>query len=534
MMIAALLGCALLQAASEPVRIRSVPDHIAVVDLDGDGALEMVAVRGGKAHLLHGAEVAPLELPGRATLWTVADLGRSGVEQFLVLVDGKELRPVRLSEGELELAPAILTGLDATPPMGLHTAAFVRDLDGNGWPDLVLPRAGAVRIWHGSADGFHVGPEVEGLARLSLATGERGEGLLEHYERALSVPEPDTEDISGDGRPDLLVRHDTSVSQYVAGASGFPEQASVEIELDDFRQDFSEKSLDLTNLTKLLKYIVVDEWADLNGDGIQDLLVLSNGKVRIFLGGDQGVSLDNKKRPVKLDGNIFYAKVAQIDDDGIPDLVLIGVQDLGLAELAFSLITSFRLRFDFYAFRGKGDGSFHPRMYKQKKVVVEGGRLLKVIDENQEQLSQMREAVVRVGDFNGDGKRDDLAMLEGDGRLGVWLGAVPSDALIGNASAEFLRRAFADRKDLKVDVTTLTEWVLGRTSALITAGHDRIPDWETRLGPDWDSPHALHVRDIDGDGHDEVLVLRRVQPPASGDGPRPPAELQGWIHDPGL
>jgi hypothetical protein len=369
------------------------------------------------------------------------------------------------------------------------------------------------------------------MAKLVLQSGSGEKGLLSNYRRSYSIPEPSTRDVNGDSRMDLLVRHEEVVHQYLAEKQGFPSRPSVEIELDQFKAEFKEQSLDLNNLTKLLRYIVIDKWADLNGDGADDLLVLSNGKVRIFLGDSSGVNLTRKVRSVKLDGNIFYADVAEINDDGVPDLVLVGVEDLGLADLAFSLITSFRLKFYFYVFLGKGDGSFKPRAYRNKNVIVEGGHLLKVIEENQELLSRMRDAVVRLMDSDGDGVRNDLLLLKADGTLGIWLNVVDGDTPFGDASEDFLRRTFEKRGDLKVDVTTLTEWVLGRTSALIALTKDGPPDWSQSLGSDWSPPHAIVARDFDGDGKEEILAVQSHLPePVEGKN-KPQLELQGWILD---
>lgn len=515
-----------------PIRISPVPENLAAVDLDGDRKAELISVQDGQVCLLFGGTCDPLPIPGRATLWTVADWDADGGQEMVVLVDGKSLHKVELVDGAMQLSEPLAEGLDGTPPLGIRPASFVRDLDQNGHPDLVVPRADKVLIWHGTKEGLVRGPEVGGLVRLALEVGDSNEGLLSKYSRTLTLPEPDTADVSGDGAPDLLIRYEDQVRQYIASADGFPAVPSVQIELDQFREEFDETKVDLGNLTKLLKYIVVDEWADLNGDGTLDLLVLSAGKVRIFLGDAQGVSLERNKRPVKLDGNIFYAKVAEISGDEVPDLVLVGVEDLGLADLALSVITSFKVRFYFYVFRGKGDGSFHPRVYKEKAVVVEGGRLLNMIEDNREQLSAMRESIVRIADTDGSGEADDLVLLDANGTLGVWRNATPSDTPFGDLAEDFLQRAFDGRGQLEVDVGTLAEWVLGRTSALIAQTRDSAPDWTVSLPEGWKAPHGLVARDFDGDGRDEILIVRRWTPPVEqGEGSTGP-ELDGWLLDP--
>ena len=68
-------------------------------------------------------------------------------------------------------------------------------------------------------------------------------------------------------------------------------------------------------------------------------------------------------------------------------------------------------------------------------------------------------------------------------------------------------------------VTGLQDWLLGATSAVAAAAGDRDPDRELTLGADWKTPHAMIVRDLDGDGVDEAVVVRTL-PPLVEDGPR--------------
>ena len=124
-----------------PIRIAPVPDNLAAVDLDGDRKAELVSVQNGEVCLLFGGSCDPLPVPGRASLWTVADWDGDGYHEFLVLVDGKALHRVVLAEEVLQLSAPLAEGLDGTPPLGIRPASFVRDLDANGHPDLIVPRA---------------------------------------------------------------------------------------------------------------------------------------------------------------------------------------------------------------------------------------------------------------------------------------------------------------------------------------------------------------------------------------------------------
>ena len=112
-------------------------------------------------------------------------------------------------------------------------------------------------------------------------------------------------------------------------------------------------------------------------------------------------------------------------------------------------------------------------------------------------------------DYDGDGRRTDLVTLGAGGRLQVWLDLVSDESVLHGAIEKFLQQTLAGEGALDVGISTLTQWTLGRTSAMTSMAVGLDPDLDIRL-EDWAEPHALTICDLDGDGREEVLAVRQV------------------------
>ena len=119
-----------LQQTPAPLAVRElaiepVPHHLAVAALGADGGNRLVSVSGRTLRLVEEPDLR-LALAGDSVLWTIADLDRDGRSEFLLLVDGMELRAVERiiatagGADRLVLSAPILSALKALPPRGVH------------------------------------------------------------------------------------------------------------------------------------------------------------------------------------------------------------------------------------------------------------------------------------------------------------------------------------------------------------------------------------------------------------------------------
>ena len=514
-MIASLIVAACMQAPpSDPVAVDLglQVQHLAVAGLGESSVGHLLSIEQRTITLLEGGDVPSIKMEGSATLWTLADLDGDGTDEFVVLVDGQSLHKLQMVEGALAFSEPIASGLGGLPPRGCNPGDFLYDLNGDRQPDLSLPVGDSIHLWMGNKEGFVRGPNLGALSSLNLNTGN---GLMSSVGRRLVVPRLNPEDVSGDGRPDLVVNDGSSVRQYVSNAGGFPAEPTRTLDLSRFRADISNLKVDLGNLTRSVKYLVQDKWADLDGDGDLDVMILADGMVRVFLGDQEGVDLSQGKPPLKVRGNVFYIYAARIDKDDIPDLVLVRVEDLGVGTLLKAALFSWEINFDFLVFRGRGDGRFETRVFRERQATLQGDSLLSVYKDEKDQFSALRRKIVRMCDSDGDGHRTDLVTLESDGTLQVWYDLVSDESVLHGAIEKFLQQTLAGDGELDVDISTLTQWTLGRTSAMTSVAEGVKPDIKIKLA-DWNEPHAMTVRDFDGDGREEILALRLFTPEEGG------------------
>ena len=526
-----------------PVRIDPAPGHLALADLDGDGIREWLRVNQENILLLEwGGGLPSRELraviPGQASLWTVADPFREGRDAFLALVDGRELWRLELREGEggeaLGWSGPLLEDLGdpGRLPRGARRADFLRDLDGDGWTDLVVPLADRMRLFFGGPEGFSEGRDLDVAAELEMDTGSPRSGLLRRVTRRLRVPRLNMRDLSGDGRPDLLITEEGRIiRQYIAGPEGLPLEPTTTVDLRRFEELLGAFRIDAGNVAGLSRYNVAEEWSDLDRDGALDLIVLVGGTVVVYMGGEQGIDLRRVRDQYPVAGNVLYALATPIDNDPYPDLVIIKVQDVSLAKLLTMFVTSSSLEVDVLAFRGRGNGRFEKRpMPLSRKLEVDIPSVRELLS-TRDQGDSLRRTVVRLADFDGDGRWTDLAVLDEFGELRGYAGVVRDPSVLDGHTQRFIRQLLTARGSLDLNIRTATEWLLGRASLAISLTHGRKPLFRVPAPEGWSAPHAMTALDLDGDGRHEVLVLRReiYEDPAEG---RNRKRLLGYMLDP--
>jgi hypothetical protein len=146
--------------------------------------------------------------------------------------------------------------LVANPPLGLFTDLVAGDLNGDGWPDLVLTN------WYYTSTIYILLNNQHGGFTQSTITACKEPFC---YPSGIVLA-----DVNGDGNLDLIVAE--------------AESGGVVIYLGDGKGGFTEKQ-SLSDILMTPGPVVV---ADLNGDGIPDIGLMEAGTLGIFLGKGDG------------------------------------------------------------------------------------------------------------------------------------------------------------------------------------------------------------------------------------------------------
>ncbi|MFZ1918888.1 MAG: FG-GAP-like repeat-containing protein [Terriglobales bacterium] len=344
----------------------------------------------------------------------------------------------------------------------------VADVNGDGYPDLLVANNGAVGVLLGNGDGTF-------QAAVSYNSGSSSTT----YVSAVAVA-----DVNGDGHPDLLVANSYGVGVLLGNGDG-TFQAAV---------SYSSGGEDVASIAV----------ADVNGDGRPDLLVAAGNAVGVLLGNGDGTF----QEPVSYNSggsNAYSVAAADVNGDGKPDLLVANSCDNnGCFPTTDDGVISVLL--------GNGDGTF------QAAVSYSSGGYYPYS--------------VAVADVNGDGHPDLLVANSCNSSTGNRVYTCPAKSiegsvgvLLGNGDGTFQAAVtynsggyeaysvvVADvngdaHPDLVVANCCVSSgnWSIGAEGVLLGNG-----DGTFQAAPNYNSggvnAQSIAVADVNGDGKPDLLV----------------------------
>lgn len=328
-------------AAGSPFTVGSEPDAVAAGDFNGDGIPDLLSMNGGSgdATVLLGnngggyttAPGSPFAV-GDPTSVVLGDFNGDGITDFAVANFFSQNIAVFLGNGSggFAAAPGSPFAVEGSP-----FAVAVGDFNGDGVQDLAVADYGnnSIDVFLGNGLGgftqaqgspFPVGSRpialvvadfnsddiedvavTDGLANsvsvlLGDGTGNFHAAVGGPWATGVGPTGLAVGDFNGDGIPDLAI----------ANYSG----DSVTILMGNGSGGFTGTADSLSAIATGARNVAV---GDLNGDGIDDLVVISNGAT-VFLGNGSGGFTQAAETPLPLTNVVT---VADVNGDGIEDLV---------------------------------------------------------------------------------------------------------------------------------------------------------------------------------------------------------------------
>ncbi|MCU0866367.1 MAG: VCBS repeat-containing protein [Planctomycetes bacterium] len=502
----------------------------ALVDTDGDGRAELICITAEgsirRQRFVDGAFVTDGELQLRDpthSLLAFADLDPApGIE--LVALDGSGAAWLRWPVDGMAIAPTTLSRRARCQlPLGRpQLSPFVQDLDRDGRLDLLVPQLQGVLPFVQEAPAADDAPVFRALELLPVQTQVELDDVTRGSDQerigALVVPRIETQDLDGDGRPDLLFRDDLVHTFHLQGGDGkFARRVSV-----DLRQfeDSTPKAAVAPGSTLVLGDRQQLQRGDIDGDGIPDFVIAHRRKVWTFLGGKQGPQF-TKARTQAVADDVSAMLLVDLEDDQKADLLTFQVQVPGVGALLLGLVQSIDLDIKAVGYRSENSAFANTPAWR-RTITLRIPPLLSLLSRQEELLQRLTTVVgkARIGErgaFTAAG-RSDLWLVRGDGKaldLYALDGQAPS--LASASGRRLLRRVLFDDPDPVFDlerVFTLLGGFLDELSGGLIGDRQPVASAPLRDAAAW-RPVELLVGDVDGDRRDDLVVVSERVPGAS-------------------
>lgn len=503
----------------------SATDQLQMLDMDGDGAKDLVRV-GGSSVLVHlmrrtgtFSVSADCELPfdKERTAWQLVDADSDGTHEVLLLSpnQGQQLIEYHVSEKAFVKRAVLLEEAHAVLPRGVHRVPFARDIDEDGRADIVIPTATGFRIHRSGPE--HAGqPPIEIDCNVevehTLGAPQRVDG---RFRQELRIPWFTVRDVNGDGLNDLVAETDHAAHFYIATPE-IRQTPTWTLDLKEGEVDASVGVLgvDLDNLLGTLDDNL--SWAvdDLDGEAPNDLLLHRDGVFRVFLGGSMGSIQRTPDQLLKVSGNVMHSLLRDVTGSSLSDLQVIRGPRISLGEVVRRLLVPGALDFDVYTYANEA-GTFSKRPAKRSRLRLEIPSILSFMNRDDDEEEEAPPPARRLRLKSDSEPTAIVDILEGT--LAIYADAVPADLppsvldrVVSTRPDDlletFLLRDLDQMEDDATRTVSLedlldTEFTSGGALRKATAG--RSPVYSRALS--CTEVTSIAVLDLDSDGLDDVM-----------------------------
>ncbi len=514
---------------SQPLDLPAASESLVLADLDGDSNREIIAVLEDELRIyLQGPEgfdftagFASLRFDARAVGWDIATgFAQSGQASIIALLDGDVVQAWHLRDGALSEAETVLAGIGGFLSPGINRLHFARDINADGLTDLVTPAPGALRIHlRRSEGGFQRALAVE--SELRVRTNLNAERLFWRAGQAITIPALQLRDLNADGHPDLIAETDELLAVFLAAPEApgyFAEAPSYAIDLEAIEErlgEFDADNLDFSNLTGILA-LTHQQWLeDVDGDGIDDLVLREGSKISLFAGNRDGMELASPRQVLRSGGNVLGSFLHDENDDGLKDLWLWRIESISLGDVFLSLVLASDIAIEALIYPNDGE-RFARRPSRKITVSLQIPSLVglagdfRELNEAADTTRSADLASTAAAQLDADFDRLDLLALL-DERLQVFFNSIEPEPEQPQfmASLGYSR----ERDDYRIDLRAMIDDISVGEDSRLRQVQGREPDLSLDVGAAAAAGEVLAVN-LNDDGIADVLVLSRS---AAGD-----------------
>ncbi|GJM14234.1 MAG: hypothetical protein DHS20C12_26370 [Pseudohongiella sp.] len=505
-------------------------ENLVVADLDGDGLQDLLAVvnKGLQIHFQTESgfdfeNPSNIEFPGQAIGWDLStQFGPSGGTSVIALIDGKEVLAWSVEEQTLLPPQSIRSNLLGFMSKGVNRLHFSQDINGDDIDDFLIPGAGVINL-HISSGRAEAGV-YDYQAPLSVRSELRmrtnlSEGNLERRTgQSIRIPMMELRDVNSDGFDDLVSRTEEELNVFIANPNAdayFPNVASYSLDILEIEErlgEFDIDNLDFSNLTGLLALTHEEILEDVDGDGIDDLLLREGGKVSLFSGNDSGMDFAQPRQVLRSGGNVLGTFLQDENEDGLKDLWLWRVESISVGDVFVWLALSGSIAIE--AFIYPNDGERFARRPSRKVTidlkfpsVISLSSSFREIEQELDDARSAEDSFGSLANLDGDIEQQDLIIMIND-QIRIYLNSMQAED-VPDADSELFLGALdysRERDNYEFNIRDVIENItIGGNRYLETVG-DRTPDSVINLGGVVLTGNLVPVR-LNGDELDDVIVF---------------------------
>ncbi|PCJ23710.1 MAG: hypothetical protein COA96_11195 [SAR86 cluster bacterium] len=369
------LSAAELAFTQQAFQFPAETENLLIVDTNGDGLQEIISVVDDTLRIYFqnangfdfDAGYDKLQFPGEAIGWDVSmayNSAQPNSASIIALIDGKEVLVWRIKDQAIQNPEVIKTSLNGFLTKGTNRLHFSRDVNGDGIDDLIIPGAGVLNLHIRTSDqnsqpeyqpGLSVRSDIRMRTRLNSNQLERRTG------QSIRIPMMNLRDVNGDGFDDLISRTDERLDVFIAAQSAeryFPALPSYSLDIAEIEERLGEvdiDNLDFSNLTGLLSLTHEEILEDVDGDGIEDLLLREGGKVSLYGGTAEGMNFDQPRQVLRSGGNVLSTFLMDENEDGLKDLWLWRVEPISVGDIFIWLALSGSIAVEAFIYPNEGE-----------------------------------------------------------------------------------------------------------------------------------------------------------------------------------
>ncbi len=513
-----------------PFTLPADTERLLLVDADQDGLMDIAAVQDATISLYFqraagGFDFSQadtrLELPGEAVGWDFSSQYGAGEELALIaLVDGERVLAWPLQQRRFGEAQEVISGLGGFLGKGSYRLNFSRDINNDGLDDLVIPGSGEL-ILHirepadgDSGSGFQDGISV--LSDMQLRTVlEARQDLERDVGQSLTIPLMTLRDVNGDGLPDLISDTSERLDVFLATADSgdyFPVLPSFSVDRLEIRErlgSFDLDQLDFSNLTGVLALTHQELLEDINGDGIDDVLLREAGRISLYLGEADGVRFVQPQQVLRSGGNVLTTFLYDENQDGRKDLWLWRVEPVSVGDVFVWLALSGSVNVEAFIYHNEGQ-RFASRPARRITVSLRfpsAVRLISSAMDVRERARSMAEASVptALASVKGLSSQHDLLVLLQD-QVQIFFDAIEREPEADDdrflASLDYSR----SRDNYEIDIRRIIDEFQIEQNQELRQVAGRQPDVSLPLAQPMRSGDIMSS-DLNGDNLDDIFVF---------------------------